>query len=106
MQLPRYGHQWTEDRRVSRLDSGRVREVEVGDQAITTITGYSSDSTGNTGSLGATIGPAKQWGPWGDHRPDDGFTLRPSPAHPGLSLAFLSGCEKYDEWRLTFHWTV
>ena len=105
MQLPRYGHQWTEDRRLGGSSDGSVREVEVGDQAITAITGY-SDSNGYTGSLGATIGPAKQWGPWGVHKPYSGWSLRPSPAHPGLSLAFLSGCEKYGERRLIFHWRV
>ena len=106
MQLPRYGDQWTEDRQVSAIRGGRVREVELGDQAITAITGYSHDREGWTRSLGATIGPAKQWGPWGFHWPFTGHSLRPSPAHPGLSLAFLSGCEKVGEKRLICHWRV
>ena len=104
MQLARYGDQWTDYRQVGRYTGEKVREVELGDQAVTAITGYSRDSGGYTRSLGATIGPAKLWGPWGEHKPYPGWTLRPSPDIQGLTLAFLSGCEESGKFRLIFHW--
>jgi len=103
----RYGDQWTDYRHVGGGDwGGEVREVELGDQAVTAITGYSHDTYGYTLSLGATIGPTKLWGPWGLHGPDgpDGCTLRPSPDIQGLTLAFLSGYEESGKFRLIFHW--
>ena len=98
----RYGDRWADWRDVSLFSGEEVREVVLAPgEAISALTGYSYDRYGDTWSLGATT-TSGAWGPWGDHTP--GYTLRPSPPRPGLTLALLSGSEEYQNYRLVCHW--
>ena len=90
-------------------------------EAISGITGYSDDDMGLTLSLGAFTTAGRNWGPHGDHNPDDDAfleyprgpekdgsfkvknyktkSLRNSP-DANLRLRFLSGDQTYHRWIL------
>ena len=93
--LFRYGYTWTPWRRCSSgAYAGQDEMLELepsNEEAISSASGYSTDSTGRTLSLLASTTAGRSWGPHGDHTPYEGYrSLRNSPGGK-LRLRFLSG---------------
>ena len=89
--LFRYGNAWTPWRRCS-PSSGPEEMLELeasSEEAIGSMSGYSSESSGWTRSLLATTTAGRSWGPHGSHKDWSG-SLRNSPGGK-LRLCFLSG---------------
>ena len=101
--LFRYGDTWTPWRRCSyaRYQQEEMSELEPSsEEAISSVSGYSGDSTGWTLSLLASTTAGRSWGPHGDHKPLKGYkSLRNSPGGK-LRLSFLSGDETDGNWIL------
>ena len=100
--LFRYGDTWTNWRQCNdayTADQEEMLELEPSsEEAISSVSGYSNDSTGLTFSLLATTTAGRSWGPHGFHTPDEGTrSLRNSPGGK-LRLRFLSG----DQTRYNF----
>ena len=89
----RYGDTWTPWRRCSAYAADQEEMLELepsSEEAISSVSGYSNDSTGLTFSLLATTTAGRSWGPHGDHTPYSNRSLRNSPGGK-LRLRFLSG---------------
>lgn len=92
--LLRYGDVWTDWRTTSSWDASKEESMELSaKEDIVAISGYSWDRSGATISLQAESSAGRSWGPYGNHTPDDDYSLRSSPDAPtnGLRLNHLSG---------------
>ena len=93
----------------SELDDGTEATLDLGLNAnlkITSLTGNSSNVTGDTYMLQAKLSTGVSWGPHGNEKPSEETSARPSPFSPPLVLSHLSGDETSGARILRFHWSL
>ena len=73
---------------------------------ITSLTGHSSNETGDTHMLQAKLSNGANWGPHGNEMPSEETSARPSPYSPPLVLSHLSGDETSGARIIRFHWSL
>ena len=103
----RYGNEWSGWHTISISDHAAGREetlVLASGEEITSISGYSEDIKGWTRFLQAETSLGRSWGPHGEHKPDDGYSLKSSPAtnHGILRLNHISGDQT--EYKYLLRW--
>ena len=91
----RYDNEWSTWRKTTNDYAGKEETLELASgEEITSISGFSYNSSGNTHSLQAETSAGRSWGPHGEHKPIDGRSLRSSPANKNaLRLHHISGNE-------------
>ena len=93
----RYDNEWSTWRSTSRDAPGKEETLELAsDEEITSISGFSFNSDGDTRSLQAETSAGRSWGPHGWHEPIVGISsFRSSPANRDgrLRLNHISGNE-------------
>ena len=101
--------EWLEASLAAGVEDGTEETLDLGFDArlqITSVTGTSLNSTGDTCLLKAKLSNGVNWGPHGDKTPSDELSKRPSPYFPPLVLSHLSGDETSGARILRFHWTL
>ena len=101
--------EWLEASLAAGVEDGAEETLDLGFDArlqITSVTGTSLNSTGDTCLLKAKLSNGVNWGPHGDKTPSDELSKRPSPYFPPLVLSHLSGDETSGARILRFHWTL
>ena len=96
---------WTDWRTTSNNDAGQEETLDLATgEDITSISGYSEDIKGWTRFLQAETSLGRSWGPHGEHKPDDGYSLKSSPAtnHGILRLNHISGDQT--EYKYILRW--
>ena len=92
-----------------RPEDGTEATLDLGLDAklkITSLTGHSSNDTGDTFMLEAKMSNGSSWGPQGNEKPGEETSFRPSPFSPPLVLSHLSGDETSGARILRFHWSL
>ena len=91
--LFRYGDVWTDWRTTTSYnDVSKEETLELYNEDIVSMAGYSGDEDGSTFSLQAETSAGRSWGPHGSHYRYAGSSLRSSPATSnGLRLNHISG---------------
>ena len=85
--------EWLEASLAAGVEDGTEETLDLGFDArlqITSVTGTSLNSTGDTCLLKAKLSNGVNWGPHGDKTPSDELSKRPSPYFPPFVLSHLS----------------
>ena len=91
----RYDNEWSTWRTTGYGNPGKEETLELASgEEITSISGFTRNSSGDTLSLQAETSAGRSWGTYGSHKPRDGFSLRSSLATKNaLRLHHISGNE-------------
>ena len=98
----RYDNEWSTWRQTSDVIPFKEENLELlSGEEITSISGFSYNSGGDTRSLQAETSAGRSWGPHGNHKHFDGYSLRSSPANRNaLRLHHISGNKTPGKWIL------
>ena len=97
----RYNNEWSTWRETSDFaDLGKEETLELASgEEITSISGFTFNSDGNTDSLQAETSAGRSWGSHGNHKTYNAVSLRSSPATShGLRLNYISGNKGILRW--------
>ena len=105
----RYGPDWAQWRKLNGLTpkAGNEATLDLGldaNRKITSVTGISNNSIGDTYMLQAQHPDGSTWGPHGPTQLYDDCSERPSPSSIPMILSHLSGDTTDNAYILRFHW--